>query len=85
MLLRLIIMTSGYAASADSSSYRIKFARNEFLELKSIARPRIIYRRKKMYFFAFDGFVMYSDQCHEHDFSEKIIDEIEFSNYQWTK
>jgi hypothetical protein len=70
---------------SDASSYRVKFNRQEFLELVSIARPKRIYRRKNMYFFAFDGFVMYCDQCEERDFTEKILDTIEFSNYQWTK
>ena len=77
--------TAAIAASVDAGSYRVKFNRNEFLELKSIARPKRIYRRKNMYFFAFDGFVMYCDQCEEQDFSEKVIDAIEFSNYQWSK
>jgi hypothetical protein len=73
------------SAASDASSYRVKFDRKEFLELVRVARPKLIYRRKNMYFFAFDGFVMYCDQCEEHDFSEKIIDAIEFSNYQWSK
>jgi len=47
------------AAMDNASSYRVKFAKNEFLQLVDIARPRIIYRRKNVYFFAFDGFVMY--------------------------
>ncbi len=72
-------------SSAEASSYRVKFARKEFLELVGIARPKIIYRRKNMYFFAFDGFVMYCDQCEERDFTERIIDAIEFSNWQWSK
>jgi hypothetical protein len=70
---------------SDSGSYRVKFDRENFLELVQIARPKIIYRRKNMYFFAFDGFVMYCDQCDGKDFSERIIDAIEFSNIQWSK
>ena len=69
----------------EASSYRVKFDRENFLELTNIAKPKIIYRRKNMYFFAFDGFVMYCDQCKENDFSQRILDAIEFSNYQWTK
>ena len=69
----------------EASSYRVKFDRENFLELINIAKPKIIYRRKNMYFFAFDGFVMYCDQCKENDFSQRILDAIEFSNYQWTK
>jgi hypothetical protein len=73
------------AAESDASSYRVKFDRENFLELVRIARPKIIYRRKNMYFFACDGFVMYCDQCEASDFTERILDTIEFSNYQWTK
>jgi hypothetical protein len=73
------------AATQNASSYRVKFDRAEFIELVHIANPRIIYRRKNMYFFAYDGFVMYCDQCSERDFSERILDCIEFSNVDWTK
>jgi hypothetical protein len=73
------------AAENEASSYRVKFDRENFLELVRIAKPTIIYRRKNMYFFAYDGFVMYSDQCEASDFTERILDAIEFSNYQWTK
>jgi hypothetical protein len=38
-----------------------------------------------MYFFAYDGFVMYCDQCQANDFTEKVMDVIEFSNVQWEK
>jgi hypothetical protein len=77
--------TTAVEASISASSYRVKFGREQFLELLQRARPRIIYRRKNMYFFAYDGFVMYSDQCEEKDISTTIIDAIEFSNYQWQK
>ena len=58
--------TGGAAAAAaaqHSSSYRVKFQRREFLRLVDIAKPRIIYHRKRMHFFAFDGFVMYTFDC----------------------
>jgi hypothetical protein len=73
------------ATSSEASSYRVKFDREHFIELVNIARPRLIYRRKNMYFFAYDGFVMYCDQCQASDFSERILDAIEFSNVQWEK
>ena len=73
------------AAAQHSSSYRVKFQRREFLRLVEIARPRIIYHRKRMHFFAFDGFVMYTFECDDRDFSQPIIDAIEFSNYQWSE
>jgi hypothetical protein len=63
----------------------VKFNKQEFLELVGIARPRIIYKRKNIYFFAYDGFVMYCDQCENNDFTARIIEAIEFSNYQWQK
>ena len=69
----------------NASSYRVKFDKQNFLELVRIAKPRIIYRRKNVHFFAYDGFVMYTDQCDNSDFSQTIIDSIEFSNYQWAK
>ena len=69
----------------NASSYRVKFDKQNFLELVRIARPRIIYRRKNMHFFAYDGFVMYTDQCDNSEFSQIPLDAIEFSNYQWSK
>ncbi len=69
----------------NASSYRVKFDKQNFLELVGIARPRIIYRRKNMHFFAYDGFAMYCDQCENTDFSQILLDAIEFSNYQWSK
>lgn len=73
------------AETQEASSYRVKFDRTNFLELVRIARPKMIYRRKNMYFFAYDGFVMYCDQCQERDFTERILDAIEFTNVQWQK
>ena len=73
------------AATQHSSSYRVKFRRREFLELVRIAEPRVIYHRKRMHFFAFDGFVMYSFECENVDFSVPVIEALEFSNYQWSE
>ena len=73
------------AASVSISSYRVKFRRAEFLELVEIAQPKIIYHSGRMHFFAFDGFVMYTFQCNEEDFSQKVLNAIEFSNYQWSE
>ncbi len=73
------------AAAQHSSSYRVKFSRKEFLELVEIAKPRIIYHRGRMHFFAFDGFVMYTFECENSDFSQKVLEAIEFSNYQWSE
>ena len=73
------------AAAQHSSSYRVKFMREEFLELVRIAKPRIIYHRKRMHFFAYDGFVMYTFECEDRDFSQTVLEAIEFSNYQWSE
>lgn len=76
---------STVAESSSASSYRVKFERQEFLELVDVAKPKIIYKRGNMHFFAFDGFVMYTMQCQDKDFSQRIIEAIEFSNQNWTK
>ena len=73
------------AAAQHASSYRVKFRRREFLELVDIARPRVIYHRRRMHFFAFDGFVMYTFECDDRDFSQKVLEALEFSNYQWSE
>ena len=73
------------AASVTASSYRVKFRRSEFLELVQIAKPEIIYHTGRMHFFAYDGFVMYTFECRREDFSQRLIDAIEFSNYQWSE
>ena len=75
----------GEYSSNDASCYRVKFDRKEFLELADISRPKIIYKRKNVYFFAYDGFVMYCDQYESSDFTARILEAIEFSNYAWQK
>ena len=77
--------TAAIIAAQHTSSYRVKFHRKEFLELVEIAQPQIIYHRKRMHFFAFDGFVMYTFECTNKDFSQKVIDAIEFSNQVWSE
>jgi hypothetical protein len=71
------------AAVRHTSSYRVKFQRNEFLELVQIAQVKIIYHVRRMHFFAYDGFVMYTFECNPGDFSQKTMDAIEFSNESW--
>jgi hypothetical protein len=61
------------AAAQYTSSYRVKFERKEFLELVEIAKPRMIYRVRRIHFFAFDGFVMYSLKCEDRDFSQPVM------------
>lgn len=72
-------------AAQQTSSYRVKFRRKEFLELVEIAKPKIIYHVKRMYFFAFDGFVMYTFECEDGDFKQKVLHAIEFSNIAWSE
>jgi hypothetical protein len=72
------------AAAQNSSSYRVKFRREEFLELYKIAEPKIVYHTGRMHFFSFDGFVMYSFECEDKDFN-KVLHAIEFSNYTWSE
>ena len=73
------------AAAAQSSSYRVKFKRSEFLELVQIAQPTIIYHVRRMHFFAYDGFVMYTLECDTNEFSQKVMQAIEFSNMAWSE
>jgi hypothetical protein len=82
MSLATAAMTTAVIAAQHTSSYRIKFRRREFLELVEIAKPRIIHHRKRMHFFAFDGFVMYTFECEDSDFGQRVLEAIEFSNYQ---
>ena len=79
------MIASSSEAMSSSGGYRVKFERKEFLELVDIARPRIIYLRGNMHFFAFDGFVMYTMQCQDSDFSARILEAIEFSSQPWQK
>jgi hypothetical protein len=71
-------------AAAQTSCYRVKFHRREFLELVEMAQPKIIYHTGRMHFFAFDGFVMYTFECKNSDF-KKVLDAIEFSNTSWSE
>jgi hypothetical protein len=77
--------TTTIIAAQHTSSYRVKFERREFLELVQIAQPALIYHRKRMHFFAYDGFVMYTFECEDRDFSQKVMHAVEFSNYQWSE
>ena len=72
-------------AAQHTGSYRVKFKREQFLELVEIAKPKIIYHRGRMHFFAHDGFVMYSLECDNNDFTHKILEAIEFSNQVWSE
>jgi hypothetical protein len=56
-----------------------------FPELVEIANPWIIYHVQRMFFFAFDRFVKYTFECVYHDFDQRIIEAIEFSNQQWSE
>uniref|UniRef100_A0A7C3J472 Uncharacterized protein n=1 Tax=Candidatus Methanomethylicus mesodigestus TaxID=1867258 RepID=A0A7C3J472_9CREN len=77
--------TAAAYEAALSSSYRVKFRKDQFMELVRMAQPRHIYRVKNMHFFAYDGFVMYCQECMDHDFGQRVIEAIEFSNEPWRK
>jgi len=72
-------------AAQHTSSYRVKFRKEEFLELVEIAKPKTIYHSGRMHFFAFDGFVMYTFECNDSDFKQKVLHAIEFSNQAWSE
>ena len=77
--------TAAVIAAQHTSSYRVKFKRKQFLELVEMAKPKIIYQTGRMHFFAFDGFVMYSFECEDSDFKQKVVHAIEFSNQAWSE
>ena len=77
--------TAAAAAAIHTSSYRVKFGKNEFMDLVQMAQPSVIYHVGRMHFFAHDGFVMYTLQCESEDFSIKVMRAIEFSNTQWSE
>lgn len=83
----MIHSTSNTTSSEPyASGYRIKFDRQRFIEMVEIANPKRIYKVKNFYYFAFDGFVMYSDKCGDTEFAHRVvIKAIEFSNYPWSK
>ncbi len=70
-------------AASYASSYLVKLRRAEFLELAEIAKPKVVYRRKKFHFFAFDGFVIYTSGCQDSDLPIRVIEAMEFSNEPW--
>ena len=78
-------VTAATVAAQHASSYRVKFRRKEFLELVEIAEPKIIYQTGRMHFFAHDGFVMYTFECKDSDFKQKVLHAIEFSNQTWSE
>ena len=57
--------------------------RQAFLELVELAKSEIIYHVRRMHFFAFDGFVMYTFECDNSDFNQKVLEAIGFSNFAW--
>ena len=84
-LLESSYMSHGEQQVYPGSTYRVKFEREEFLQLVDRARPNYIYHVKRIYFFSYDGFVMYTFKCKEEDFSIPVIEAIEFSNQPWNE
>ena len=77
--------TAAVIAAQHTSSYRVKYKREQFLELVKIAKPKIMYQTGRMHFFAYDGFVMYTFECEDSDFKQKVLHAIEFSNQAWSE
>lgn len=73
------------SSASFSSSYRVKFKKKQFLQLVELAHPQIIYHVNRIFFFNYDGFVLYTFDCEEQDFSQIVIDAIEFSNTPWNE
>ena len=69
-----------------TGGYRIKFNRDEFLRVLSVANPKRLYAVRDVIYFSFDGFVMYCDQLSDEDLMRyDVIQAIEFSNVPWKK
>ena len=80
--------TTSSSQTVFASSYRVKFKRNEFLQLVKVAKPNYIFHVKRMYFFAFEGYTVYSLECNEKnfiDFHIPVLEAIEFSNISWSE
>ncbi len=73
------------AATQTSSPYRVKLKKEQFMKLVEIANPKMIYHKGRMHFFAFDGFVMYTFECQTTEFSQRVLEVIEFSNQPWSE
>jgi hypothetical protein len=76
---------AGAAARHISGSYRVKFKKRQFLELVDEIKPKIIYHVHRLHFFSYDGFVLYCMECKNSDFSQNVVEAIEFSNEPWTE
>ena len=51
----MAIPATSAAATMQTSSYRVKFKRQEFLDLVELAKPPIIYKVKRIHFFSYQG------------------------------
>ncbi|MDF1537337.1 MAG: hypothetical protein P1Q69_00315 [Candidatus Thorarchaeota archaeon] len=77
---------SGSEGPPHAGTYRVKFSRENFLRILEIANPQTIYHVIRMYFFAYDGFTMYTMECHADDFVHfLVIEAMEFSNRAWNE
>jgi hypothetical protein len=45
----------------------------------------VIYHVRRMHFFAYDGFVVYTFECDNSDFNQLVLEAIEFSNQPWAE
>ncbi len=65
--------TAATVAAQHTSSYRVKFDRKTFLEHVQIAKQKIIYFRKGMNFFAYNGFVIHFRTAKSIKLARQII------------
>lgn len=77
-----------YTSNNFSSSYRVKFLKDEFLNIVKISKPEFIFHVRRIYFFAFQGFIAYTFKCSRDDFNDRettILEAVEFSNKEWSE
>jgi hypothetical protein len=80
--------TTNSSPPPHTSSYRVKFKREDFLQLIKVASPEFLFHTDRIFFFAFQGFVVYSLECKLEDFEYlhiPILHAIEFSNTPWSE
>lgn len=70
------------AVNEEEKKRRKKKRRRAFIELVKIAKLKTRYHRRRIHFFAYDGFFPYTFECENSDFKQIMLEVIEFSNNQ---
>lgn len=70
-----------------ASGYRMKLDQQEFLDLLRLSETKRVYKVSKYMFFAFDGFIMFTQKCSISDVEiyAKVVKGREFSNAAWQR